>query len=126
MSKTSAVLIAAGITTCIVLALTAYALQTKYDFTTHGGVLVGLLVALLVCGLIKVFLPHSKTLEIVYAGGGALLFSAYLVWDVQRLMYGKESQIGVDDYVLAAISIYLDILNIFLNVLRILQEVQNR
>ena len=126
LSNTSAVIIAAAITTAIVGVLTIYAIQTKYDFTFMGGVLCGLLVALMVCSLIKIFLPHSKVMELIFAGFGAILFSAYLVYDIQRLMAHKENQIGVDDYILAAITIYLDIINIFIYVLRIVQEMQNR
>lgn len=64
---------AAGITFCIVAGLTVYATQTKYDFTTAGGILTGALVALILVSVVGMFW-HVKALELVIAGGGALLF----------------------------------------------------
>lgn len=122
--QTDIVLMAAGITCGVVLALTVYALQTKYDFTTLGGLLISLLFTLIIGGLMMSFLPQSKVASGLYATLGALLFSCYLVFDVQLMTAGKKVQISPDDYVFAAINIYLDILNIFLHILRILNEMQ--
>lgn len=66
----------------------------------------------LCAGFIKVFLPHSKIMELVYAGIGAAIFSVYLVVDIQMLMDGKRMQISPDDYILASINLYLDVLNV--------------
>jgi protein lifeguard len=118
MSNPQAVLLAAGITTSIVAALALYALQTKYDFTTQGGLLTGLLMALILVGIVGIFIPHVKAFELIVSGGGALLFSAFLVVDIQMLMEGRRVQISPDDYVLGALNLYLDILNLFLYILR--------
>eukprot|EP00913_Durusdinium_trenchii_P007276 g6838.t1 len=55
----------------------------------------------------------------LYAGFGALLFSGYIVLDTQLIIGGKHSsfQFGTEDYVMAAITIYLDIINLFLYIL---------
>jgi hypothetical protein len=125
ISNPSAVLLAAGITTIIVGGLTMYALQTKYDFTTHGGILMGALLALIIVGLVGVFLPYMKVFELILSGIGALVFSAFLVIDVQMLMDGHRVQISPDDYVLGALSLYLDILNLFLYILRFINASRN-
>jgi protein lifeguard len=125
ISNPSAVLLAAGITTVIVGGLTVYALQTKYDFTTHGGILMGALLALIIVGFVGIFLPHMKVIELVFSGVGALVFSAFLVVDVQMLMDGRRVQISPDDYILGALNLYLDILNLFLYILRFINAARN-
>jgi protein lifeguard len=119
VSNPSAVLMAAAITFVIVAGLTAYATQSKYDFTTAGGVLTGALLALLLVSIIGIFF-HAKVFELLIAGGGAVLFSCFLVVDIQMMMDGKSIQLSPDDFVLASLSIYLDIVNLFLYILRII------
>ena len=49
--------------------------------------------------------------------GGALLFCAYLVYNTQMMMGGKKArQVRPDEHLLAAVQIYTDIINIFLQV----------
>jgi len=52
--------------------------------------------------------------------GGALLFSGYILYDTSVIMH----HMGPDDYVMAAISLYLDIINLFLYLLEILRMLQ--
>ena len=124
MSNPEAVLLAAGITTMIVAGLTCYALQTRYDFTTQGGILMGALLALIIAGFVGMFF-HYKIFELILSAGGALVFSAFLVVDVQMLMDGHRVQISPDDYVLGALNLYLDILNLFLYILRFVNASRN-
>jgi len=115
-----AVVIAAGITTGIVLALTLFAFQTKWDFTAMGGVLVCVLVGLIIFGFVMIFVPGNKYLQMIYGGAGALIFSLYLVYDTQMMMGGDHKySISPEEYVFAALALYLDVINIFLFVLRL-------
>jgi hypothetical protein len=50
----------------------------------------------------------------------AILFTAYLIYDLQLLMGGRKYEISPDEYIAASISIYLDIVQIFLNILQII------
>jgi FtsH-binding integral membrane protein len=61
-------------------------------------------------------------MQLLYAGGGCLLFSFYLVYDTQLILGGqhKKYQFSVDDYVFAALNLYLDIINLFIFILQIL------
>ena len=55
------------------------------------------------------------------------LFSCYIVWDVQMIVGGKHqraNQFGPDDYIIAAIALYLDIVNLFLYLLELLRMLQ--
>jgi FtsH-binding integral membrane protein len=59
--------------------------------------------------------------NLVYACLGALLFSVYLVYDTQLMMGGKHKySISPEEYVFAALNLYLDIVQIFLYILQII------
>eukprot|EP00501_MAST-03F_sp_TOSAG23-6_P001357 GSMAST32.ASY1.ANO1.1409.1 assembled CDS len=120
------VLVAVGITVLIVFCLTLFACQSKIDFTMHGGILFSCLICLMIFGFIcAVFVPSHKIglLNTVYSSLGALLFSCYLVYDIQLIMGGKHKYaLSPDEYVFAAINIYLDIINLFLYILSLLGD----
>jgi len=61
-------------------------------------------------------------IRLVYASLGVILFSFYLLFDIQMMMGGKNKrfQFEEDQYILAAVVIYLDIINIFLYILEIM------
>lgn len=57
----------------------------------------------------------------MYASIGALVFSLYLVYDTQLMMGGKHKySISPEEYIFAALNLYLDIINIFLYILTII------
>ncbi|XP_013171967.1 PREDICTED: protein lifeguard 1-like isoform X1 [Papilio xuthus] len=117
----SEVMMAVGITAGVCLALTLFAFQTKWDFTMMGGALVAASMILLLFGLIAIFLPRNNILTLVYASAGALLFSLYLVYDTQLMMGGKHKySLSPEEYIFAALNLYLDIVNIFLFILTII------
>lgn len=123
---TPVVLMAAAITAGVTFCLTMYAMQTKYDFTAAGGILFGLLFALIGAGLISLFIPkqYMSVTNIVISGIGAAVFCCYIVFDVQMMVGGHRYSISPDEYIFAALSIYLDVINLFLYLLRLLQELQ--
>lgn len=112
-----AVLLTAG----IFVALTLFACQTKYDFTSWMPYLFGGLWALILFGFMAVFFPYNSTVELIYSGIAALIFSAYILVDTQLIMRHYH----VEEEIAAAISLYLDIINLFLSILRILNSQQN-
>eukprot|EP01138_Halocafeteria_seosinensis_P004756 gb/GECG01004863.1/.p1 GENE.gb/GECG01004863.1/~~gb/GECG01004863.1/.p1 ORF type:complete len:311 (+),score=12.27 gb/GECG01004863.1/:1-933(+) len=116
---TDAVFIAVGLTIAVFLGLTAFAYQTKIDFTTMSGTMFALLIILILCGILSIFIP---ALRVVYAGLGALVFSAFIVYDTQLICGGKhrQYQFSIDDYVLAALSLYIDVVQLFLFLLSLL------
>merc|ERR1719456_1757698 len=77
----------AAVVACAILvgALSLYAMTTKSDFTGMGPYLFAALLALMLFGLICMFLP-SPFMQKVYAGCGLLLFSFYLIMDTQQIM----------------------------------------
>lgn len=117
---TEAVLLAVGITTAVCLGLTLFAFQTKWDFTVMGGALFVLVIILFVFGLIAMIVK-VKIVTLIYASLGALLFSFYLIYDTQMMLGGKHKYtISPEEYIFAALNLYLDIINIFLYILTII------
>lgn len=112
------VMLAVVITAGIFVFLTAFACQTKYDFTSWMPYLGGALWGLILTGFVYAFLPHTSTSELVYGGIAALVFSGYILVDTQLVM----RKYHVEEEIAAAISLYLDILNLFLAILRILNS----
>ena len=115
------VFIAAVLTTLIVLSLTIYAFTTKTDFTLMGGFLFVICAALIGLGILTIFF-RSQFLNIVYCSLGVIVFGLYLIFDTQMLMGNKRNMFSIDDYILAALMIYLDVINLFLEILRLLNN----
>ena len=53
---------------------------------------------------------------------GVLLYSIYLIYDTQLIIGNKENRLDYDDYILGALMLYLDIINLFIYLLQILKE----
>ncbi|XP_006891557.1 PREDICTED: protein lifeguard 1-like [Elephantulus edwardii] len=114
------VLWAVGATALVTLALTLFALQTKWDFTLCSGVLFVFLFILLIFGILIIVI-RSYWLHLIYAGLGTVVFSFYLVMDVQLMVGGHHhSYLNPEEYVFAALNIYLDIINLFLFILQLI------
>ena len=112
------VIMAAIMTTGITLALTIYAMTTKTDFTVCGGLLFVLVMALILFGLFALFF-NVKILYTFYCILGVIVYGIYLIMDTQLIMGGKTHQISMDDYILGAFILFLDIIMLFLYILRI-------
>merc|ERR1719206_1183238 len=111
------VLMAVGVCAAITLALTVFAFQTKVDFTAMGGVLIAVLM---------VFFPQSRTLRLVYASIGAIIFSLYIIYDTQLMVGGSHKySLSPEEYVFAALNLYLDIINLFMYILQIIGNSRN-
>jgi len=117
----SVVLNAVFLTAGIFLFLTAFACQTKYDFTSWMPYAFGALWGLVLMGFVYMFLPSTSTTELVYGGLCALVFSVYILIDTQLVLRKHH----VEEEIAAAISLYLDIINLFLAILRILNSQSN-
>lgn len=114
------VLIAVGITAAVVIGLTIFAFQTKWDFTMCSGGLLVFLIILFLFGILAAIM-HNRVLSIVYSSLGALVFSMYIVVDTQLMMGGQHQYaLSPEEYIFAALNLYLDIVNLFLFILSII------
>lgn len=111
---------AIGVTAAVVIGLTIFAFQTKWDFTMMGGILFVCLILLMLLGIVAIFLP-GKIMTLVYSSLGAILFCFYLIYDTQMMMGGTHKHsISPEEYIFAALTLYLDIINIFIYILSII------
>ncbi|KAF1743452.1 hypothetical protein MXB_5694, partial [Myxobolus squamalis] len=113
--KADGILYAAGIT---LVYLYQPNLGTRFDFTGWGPYLFVFLFGLMIFGIFAMIF-RSQALMLMYSYIGAILFSFYMIYDVQIIMGGKKEQIHESEYVLATLNLYLDIINLFLFILNI-------
>jgi FtsH-binding integral membrane protein len=111
---------ASALTIICVIALTIYAFNTTTDYTMCGGALIIGMICLLFLGLISYFTQGA--LENLYICGGIFIFSLYILYDTQLLMGNFGTEFGIDDYIIACLHLYLDILNLFYFILRTMRR----
>jgi len=105
------IMMAFGSTAVIFLALSGYALTTKKDFSFLSGFLfVGLIVALF--GMLAAWLFAIPALQLAISAVVVLLMAGYILYDTSNIVNGYET-----NYIMATIALYLDIYNMFVNLL---------
>ena len=110
------VLNAAATTAAVTIAAGAYGYTTKRDLSGLGGLLFVGLLGVLVASLVGLFVQ----LPLLYLGisaVSAVLFTGFLVYDLNRVANARGATEG--ETILLAVSVYLDILNLFLALLRL-------
>jgi modulator of FtsH protease len=93
------------------LALSAYALTTRRDFSFMGGFLFAGMVIALLAGLAAVFL-QLPMLALVVSSMVALLSAGLILFETSRIVHGGET-----NYVLATVGLYVSIFNLFTGLL---------
>ena len=106
--------LAAGGTGIIFLTLAGIATTTKKDFSFMGNFLMIGIILLIVASLANMFF-QIPALQLALSGVAVLLFSGFILYDVSRIVNGGET-----NYVMATLAIYLDIYNLFVNLLQLL------
>lgn len=106
--------IAAGGTGAIFLSLAAFATVTRRDFGFMGNFLFVGLILLIIASLANIFL-HVPAASLAISAIAVLIFSGYILFDVSRIVHGGET-----NYIMATLALYLDIYNIFVNLLSLL------
>ena len=108
------VMLAFGGTAGVFLAVASLATVIKRDLTNMGKFLFVGLLLLFVAMLVNIFVQSSAlmmTLSVIAIG----LFSAFMLYDIKRVIDGGET-----NYITATLAIYLDLYNIFQNLLALL------
>lgn len=118
--NTQIVLVAFGMVVVICLALMLFALQTKIDFSLCSGLLVAVSMVVCVFGLYCVItgaivgFSSSHILTGLWGGLVALLFSMFLVFDIQQVVGGNSIELNPEEYIYGALHIYLDVVFLFI------------
>ena len=121
MYTTESLVLAFGLVTVVTIVLSIFAVTTDLDFTKIWPYLIGITVVMIIAGFVMIFFP-SKLGMMIYSAFGAMLFSVYIVFDTQMILGGKQGnmfQFSVDDYVPATISLYIDIVQLFIYFLQL-------
>ena len=108
------IMTAFGGTAAIFMALASYATVTKRDFSMMGKWLFAGVIVLLLASVANIFLGMGA-LAIAISVLVIAIFSAYILYDVQQIVNGGET-----NYVSATLALYLDVYNIFSSLLSLL------
>ena len=106
--------LAAGGTGIIFLTLAGIATTSKRDFSFMGNFLMVGIILLIVASLANLFF-QVPAVSLALSGVAVLLFSGFILYDVSRIVNGGET-----NYVMATLALYLNIYNLFVNLLQIL------
>ncbi|KAJ8543381.1 hypothetical protein K7X08_005904 [Anisodus acutangulus] len=112
------------LTSAVVLALTGYtfwASKRGQDFSFLGPILYTSLFVLVLTAILQLFFPLGSIATAIYCTISAIAFCAYIVYDTGNLI----KRFTYDQYIWASVNLYLDILNLFLDVLRLLRPRNN-
>jgi len=108
------VMTALGATGVIFLGLSAYVLTTRKDFSYLGGFIFAAVMVAFVAGIGGV-LFNIPMLQLIVSGAFALLSSALILFHTSQIIHGGER-----NYIMATISIYVALFNLFVSLLNIL------
>ncbi|MED6196062.1 Protein LIFEGUARD 4 [Stylosanthes scabra] len=106
------------LTSVVVISLTLYtfwAARRGKDFSFLGPFLFGALIVLMVFALIQVVYPLGKVSVMIYGCLASIIFCGYIIYDTDNLI----KRFSYDDYIWASVSLYLDIINLFLALLTV-------
>jgi modulator of FtsH protease len=95
--------------------LSLFAINSKSDFSNWGKPLFITMIIIIIASLVNYFILKSPMMHIVITAGILLLFSLFTIYDTQNIANG-----AYDSEVDAAVSLYLDFLNMFTAILQLL------
>jgi len=104
---------AAASTGAVFFAMSALSVTIKRDISFMGKFLFAGVIIILLAGVANIFL-QIPALSLAISAAAALIFSAYLLYDLTRIVQGGE-----DNYITATLAVYLDVYNIFASLLNL-------
>ena len=114
--ETSDVIAAGLLTIAATVGLTVYAIRTKEDFTFCGGFLFSFVFLLVFSGCFYFWVGLTALWLLL----GIMVYSLYIVYDPQLIMRQLGLKYNIDDYCLAALNLYIDIIYLFLKILQLI------
>ncbi|MGL5670400.1 MAG: Bax inhibitor-1/YccA family protein, partial [Cetobacterium sp.] len=118
-----------GVTSLIFVGMTIYGLKTKEDLSSYDGFFKGGLIALVIVSLLNLFLKIS-ILGWFISVCAVVLFTALIAYDINRIVkIFQSNDLTEEDYnkfsTIGALMLYLDFVNLFLNLLRLFGKRNN-
>ena len=114
--KTEEVISAVILTFGATVGLTIYAAKTTTDYTFCGAFLFAFILIFILTGGLFIWLG----LRVLVIAVGVIIYSLYIIYDTQLILGNKTFEYNVDDYCLAALNLYIDIINMFIYILQII------
>jgi modulator of FtsH protease len=102
-----------GLTALIFFSLSAYALTSKKDFSFLGGFLFVGLIVIILASIAGMFFSVPG-MHLAISAAAVMIFSGYILYDTSQIIHG-----GQTNYVMATVSLYLDIVNLFMHLLHL-------
>lgn len=112
------------LTGAVVLSLTLYtfwAAKKGYDFNFLGPFLFGAIIVLFLFAMIQILFPLGKISVMIYGCLASIIFCGYIVYDTDNLI----KRYSYDEYIWAAVALYLDIINLFLSLLTVFRAAES-
>ncbi|KAF8401746.1 hypothetical protein HHK36_012692 [Tetracentron sinense] len=114
------ILMSVILTAAVVVSLTLYtfwAAKRGHDFNFLGPFLFGAIFMLMIFAFIQLLFPLGRTSMMIFGCLASIIFSAFIIYDTDNLI----KRYSYDEYVWAAVALYLDVINLFLALLTIFQ-----
>lgn len=108
------VLNAFAITSVTFVGLSAYAIKSRRDFSFLGGFLFVGVIAAFLLGLAAVFF-HMPAMSLAVSAMFVLLMSGMILWQTSAILQGGET-----NYIMATVSLYVSLFNLFTSLLQLL------
>lgn len=112
------------LTAAVVVSLTLYtfwAAKRGQDFNFLGPFLFGAVVVLMLFSLIQIFFPLGKLSLMIYGCLASIIFCGYIIYDTDNLI----KRYTYDEYIWAAVALYLDVVNLFLSLLTLFRAAES-
>lgn len=110
-----AVAMAFAMTTIVFGVMSIFGIRTRKDLASMGKMLFIALIVVIACSLVNLLFLESSMFQVLISSAAVILFSMYVAYDTQNIIRGLYTS-PVD----AAISLYLDFYNIFMNLLALI------
>ncbi|RUS31210.1 inhibitor of apoptosis-promoting Bax1-domain-containing protein [Jimgerdemannia flammicorona] len=107
------VLQAFTVTACTFVALTIFTVQSRIKFDGLGPFLFGATWVLIFVGIVQLFLPFYFWTHILITIASGMIFTLYIIYDTYQIW----NRLSPEEYVVGAVELYLDVINVFLSVL---------
>ncbi|KAH6812886.1 Bax inhibitor-1 family protein [Perilla frutescens var. hirtella] len=112
------------LTAVVVVSLTLYtfwAAKRGHDFNFLGPFLFGAVLVLMVFSLIQILFPLGKISVMIYGCLASIIFCGYIIYDTDNLI----KRYSYDEYIWAAVALYLDVINLFLSLLTVFRAAES-
>lgn len=109
-----------GLTSIIFLSLSGYALTTKTNFNYLAGFLIAGFTCAILLSVMNIFIGLAA-IHLIVSGSIVLLSCGYILFDTSQIING-----GQRNYIMATLALYINIFNLFINLLHLLAAFAGR